>query len=413
MFDEFEKAKILSYYNIALKRIKENHIGLFKDHKKPVMLISEAYPGVWLEHVYDAVLFSKLEPAYLPIAQNTIELFIDNQREDGQLPCFVLDGNKRNGNPQDLIGFSQLQECLSFASLCLEVFKAVAKEEFILKCYASLCLWVDWLCSHRMTLKTGLVEMFVGYDTGHDNSGRLNGMKAPENRLEGGERLNAGVPPAEDDIAPIIAVDLNCNFYATLKALEQMAKMLNMQKAAEEWAEKAKIVKKKLFELCYDKEDAFFYDVDKHGNKRKYLSCTIFHLFMEGVLDQEEDSETIENIYTKHIKNPNAFWTEYPFPSMAVCDPSCVNHQKKNCWGYYSQALIVLRCTLWMDKYHMTDDFDAILEKWITKWTFGNSIMFGQELDPITGEATNCSEWYSSCMLLYIYAVRRLGLLSH
>lgn len=58
--------------------------------KNPVMLISEAYPGVWLEHVYDAVLFSKLEPAYLPIAQNTIELFIDNQREDGQLPCFVL-----------------------------------------------------------------------------------------------------------------------------------------------------------------------------------------------------------------------------------------------------------------------------------------------------------------------------------
>ena len=134
MFDEFEKAKILTYYNAALKRLKENHIGLFKDHKKPVMLISEAYPGVWLEHVYDAVLFSKLEPAYLPIAQNTIELFIDNQREDGQLPCFVLDGNKRNGNPQDLIGFSQLQECVSFASLCLEVCKAVDKEEFIHKC---------------------------------------------------------------------------------------------------------------------------------------------------------------------------------------------------------------------------------------------------------------------------------------
>ena len=51
----------------------------------------------------------------------------------------------------------------------------------------------------------------------------------------------------------------------------------------------------------------------------------------------------------------------------------------------------------------------TLLEKWIDKWTFGNKIMFGQELDPLTGETSDCSEWYSSCMLVYIYAVRRLG----
>ena len=82
-----------------------------------------------------------------------------------------------------------------------------------------------------------------------------------------------------------------------------------------------------------------------------------------------------------------------------------------NSWGYYSQALTMLRCTRWMDFYGKNADFDEILEKWIRKWTFGNKIMFGQELDPLTGENSDSSQWYSSGMLIYIYAVKRLGLL--
>ena len=41
-------------------------------------------------------------------------------------------------------------------------------------------------------------------------------------------------------------------------------------------------------------------------------------------------------------------------------------------------------------------------------------IDLGQRLvpiDPVTGEPTKSSEWYSSCMLAYVYAVRRLGLI--
>ena len=63
-----------------------------------------------------------------------------------------------------------------------------------------------------------------------------------------------------------------------------------------------------------------------------------------------------------------------------------------------------------MDHYGKGKDFDEILEKWVAKWTFGNEIMFGQELHPLTGKPSDSSEWYSSCMLVYIYAVRRLNL---
>ena len=40
--------------------IKEKHIGKLNGADKDIFLIGEAYPGVWLEHVYDSVMYAKL-----------------------------------------------------------------------------------------------------------------------------------------------------------------------------------------------------------------------------------------------------------------------------------------------------------------------------------------------------------------
>ena len=37
-----------------------------------------------------------------------------------------------------------------------------------------------------------------------------------------------------------------------------------------------------------------------------------------------------------------------------------------------------------------------------------DDLKLGQELDPITGIPTKSSEWYSSTMLMYLYATQRL-----
>ena len=57
------------------------------------------------------------------------------------------------------------------------------------------------------------------------------------------------------------------------------------------------------------------------------------------------------------------------------------------------------------------EDSDYILSKWLESWTSHyDTIKFAQEIDPISGEPTKSSEWYSSCMLSYLYGARRLGL---
>lgn len=390
--------------NVIKERLENEHIRKFGE--KELLLISSQYPGLWLEHVYDAVLYAKLDASKVYIAKNTIEVFLEHQI-NGQYPyCLVEDKG------EIIFKYSQIQECVSFLSLAFEVSNMISDVAFDKKVYESGKEWIAWLETNRMTLQKGLIEMFVGYDTGHDNSGRLHGLSCKGKYiLPNGQEANAAVLPENEEVAPVIAVDMNCNFFGDIMALSKFAKKLGRMNEMREWEKKAYHVKSKLFEICYNKEDAFFYDVDKNGNQRKYLSSTIFHLFLEKVLDLEKDKELIEEIYTRHIKNENEFWTNYPFPSMAISDESCRGHQEFNCWGYYTQGLIVLRCIRWMDDYGMQEDFDYICRKWLEAWTnCFESFRLGQELDPVTGQPTKSSEWYSSCMLMYLYAAYRFVL---
>ena len=397
-------------YDAASDRIKNVHIGCFKGMDKPLFLISDQYPGLWMEHVYDSVLYASMEPAYVYLAENAVNLFMDRQTEEGQLPFAVMDGGKR-ASSQSAVCYWQIQECVSFYTLCLEVYRMNHDRAFLEKAYASGKKWDAWLRRYRMTTGRGLIEMFYGYDTGHDNSGRLNGFACHGNYVVDGIPQNAGTLPPDDGITPILAVDMNANFYRNEKSLAEMARLLGKTEEAEAWEASAGEIKAKLFAHCYNEQDAFFYDADRSGNQRKFKSSTIFHLFLEKVLDPEEDTELIGRIYREHIKNPEEFWTPYPFPSMAVNDPSCAGHPTFNCWGYYTQGLIVLRCIRWMDDYGWNSDMDYICEKWLETWTkHFDTIKLAQEIDPITGIPTNSSQWYSSCMLGYIYAARRLGL---
>ena len=410
MLNENIKNRVKAIHDDIIDHIESKHICCFSGREKPLFLISEEYPGVWMEHIYDSVIYARLDPTKSELPKTTLLSFIELQKEDGHLPFAIFDPARLNGKAS---GYSQIQECVSFASLCYETYKITGDAEFLNTAYEACKKWVAWIENNRMTRRRGLVEMFVGFDTGHDHSGRLAGLSCQGNyRLpDKTEEEDASILPPNDNVAPIFAVDMNCNFYGNLKAIAKMARELD-RKEADIYEKKAAEVKKRLIEVCYDENDAFFYDVDKYGNKRKYLSSTIFHLFLENVLTWEEDREMIDRIYSEHIKNPKEFWTEYPFPSMAISDPSLKRNAKGNCWGYFSQGLIALRCTLWMDNYGWSEDFDHLCEKWIEAWTRAyDSFKLGQELDPFTGTPSECSEWYSSCMLFYIYAARRLTLI--
>ena len=390
------------------ERLERIHIGSFRDYEKKVLLISEAYPGVWLEHLYDSVFYAELFPDKLFLAENTVELFCSLQRKNGQLPCYVWDGNRLpHLSREALVGYGQTQECVSFGSLCLKVYEKNQSRSFLSMVYSATQGWVRWLKENRMTQQRGLIEQFVGYDTGHDNSPRGKDLFYPGAMPP---PADAATPPANDRVAPILAVDMNCNYFGNLKALSAMAALLGKDEEAKGYEAEAQEVKQRLFALCFDREDAFFYDVDRNGAKRKMRSCTLFHLFMEGVLDPAEDKALIQELRRRHLEDPEAFATPYPYPSMALNDPCAKEHDPQNSWGYFSQGLLALRSTLWMERYGFCEEHLRLCRQWLKAWTeHYEAVPFGQELDPVTGIPSPCSQYYSSTMLFYLYAARRLN----
>ena len=398
--------QIKEKYDLAVNRIESFHLRNIGGLGGPSFLISTAYPGVWMEHAFDGVCYARLfadrNPDAAQVAMNQMRLFVSNIREDGRLPYVVMDHDLIAQKPQwgkDEVRFTQIQECVSLARLCYEAYELSGDKNFLAECYDACARFDGWLVKHRMTRGTGLIEMFCVFDTGHDNSMRFDG-------IPNGCRDKFGTVPADHKRLPILAPDMNAVFYGDRLALSNMAKELGKTDEAAEWAQKAEETREKIMELLYDPETEFFYDLDADGTKSPVKSISITNVFSEKVVDQA----TFDRIYDRHFKNPEEFATPYPFPSVSYDQASAFPHADKNCWGYFSQALTALRAQRWMDHYGRSADYDEVLRKWVNVYASQTDVLFSQEMDPVTGEVTDCSRWYSSAMLTYIYAVKRLKL---
>ena len=287
-----------------LARIYDHHLRKWAGSAGNVFFISDAYPGVWLEHLYDGVSWADYMPTEHVVSKNHIEIFLDRQTEEGQLPCYIWENET---------GYGWTQECVSVGSVCLEAIQQNPEDEaFLPKCYRSVSAWVNWLSKTHMTRGTGLIEMFCGFDTGHDNSARLDGLKYKGENQKNGKRVPGGIAPDDCDVLPMLAPDMNACFFGNLMSLSKMAELLGKPEEAAEWKDRALDVRKKMFEYLWDAEDQYFYDVDKHGEKRKIRSIFLTNVISEGVMEPALVEETAK----RYLFNENEFWTPYPMPAV-------------------------------------------------------------------------------------------------
>ncbi len=375
----------------VIKEIYDNHIVELYDGSGKVFKISDVYDGVWLEHAYDGVAWVEINSSTPEISLNQVNLFLRGQRSDGQLPYVVSSGRK---------GFAQIQECVPFGLICKLALEQNGEKE-LYEIYTRLKKWDEWLTLSHSDENSRLFT-FCGFDTGHDESKRLDGFGKYTRRYYD----EASVKPNDSDVLPVIMPDMNAVFYGDKKALSEMAKKLGFFDEAAEFEKSAEKLKKEIIELCYDERDDFYYDVDKNGVKRRIKSIGITTLFVSCFFDKEEGVR----FFKKYFTLPKYFGTPYPYPSVAVTDAAFCKNSDGNSWNYFSQGLTMLRSLLWMDKYGLTEYLETNMEKWVTALTIGRGTPFPQELDPFTGVPSICSSYYSSTMLFYLTALKRLGI---
>jgi len=389
-------------WDAALKVLAGN-IRKTPAYPEPVLFEGSTYQGIWQEcGPHESLVYASLRayvsnaaptPDALQTSRNTHMAFFALQRPDGQLPASVKTTET---------GFGQIQMVVPIAATAWELSQILKDQQFLETAYASCSRWDSWLRRYRDTRKTGLVEGFCTYDTGHDNSPRWAGI--PNRCPEADARK---CPPIAS--MPRLCPDLSATVYGARIALASMANALGKASESDRWLADAEKIRRLIIGKLYSPEDAAFYDLDAQNNFVRVRSDVISRVLGEHVLlmSDPRDEAIFNAVWNRQLHNPKAFWALYPLASIAMDDPTFVRPIPRNSWGGASQALTALRTPRWMLHYGKQKEFNQLMRQWC------EAIMrhgeFRQQIDPLTGDFTQPDPGgYSPAALVFLDFAHRL-----
>jgi hypothetical protein len=381
-------------------------------YDKPLLMEGAVYPGAWMEcGPLEALVYANLrkyvplsegQPDPLAVARAEHMAFFAVQKDDGQIPS----SDKLTGET----GFGQIQMVVPIAATAWELIQITHDHETLEATYTACSKWDAWLRRYRDTRKTGLVEGFCTYDTGHDNSPR---WKDIPNRCPNNDAKQC--PPIAT--MPRLCPDLSATVYSARLALAAMAKALGKKDEAARWEQDAETIRKLIIEKLYSPEDAAFYDLDAKNEFVRVRGDLITRVMGEHVLrmDIASDRKIFNDVWERQLHNPKAFWSPFPFPSIAMDDPAFVRPIPRNSWGGASQALTALRAPRWMEHYGKKAEMRTMMTAWVKaireSGEPGGPGEFRQQMDPMTGEFTKKDpSGYSPAALVYLEFVQRLAM---
>ena len=166
----------------AALAVLAGNIHAMPRYPHPVLVEGSVYPGIWQECApQEGLVYGTLSEYVTPsspgasplqVARNNHMAFFAQQHPDGQLPASIkLADPARSDN-----GYGQIQMVVPIAATAWELSQLTGDDELLVAAYTACSRWDAWLRQYRDTRKTGLVEGFCTYDTGHDNSPRWKGI---------------------------------------------------------------------------------------------------------------------------------------------------------------------------------------------------------------------------------------------
>jgi len=366
-------------------RILAGNVQTMPRYDQPVLIEGATYKGIWMEcGPHEALVYRKVRPDVARAAHMT---FFTLQRPDGQLPA---------NNKLTEAGFGQIQMVVPIAATAWELARASGDAALLQAAYDACGRWDAWLVKYRDTRGTGLTEGFCTYDTGHDNSPRWAGIP-PQCPNKDARTFPPGYA------LPRLCPDLSATTYGARQALAEMARALGKTSEADRWTEQAETVRQTILKTLYVAEDAAFYDLDADGKFVRVRSDILSRMCGEHVVDQS----LFDDLWTRQIHNPKAFWTPYPLPSIAADDPAFVRPIPVNSWGGASQALTALRAGRWMEHYGRAAEFAQMMDAWARALVA--DMGFRQQMDPVTGQFTAGEPDYSPAALVMMDYTWRLA----
>lgn len=371
-------------YDRALAILAAN-VRVLPRYDKPVLIEGANYAGIWQEcGPHEALLYRKFRR---DVARHSHLTFFVLQRADGQLPA---------NNKVSEAGFGQIQMVVPMAATAWELARATGDDELLRRAYRACAAWDEWLVRYRNTRGTGLIEGFCTYDTGHDNSPRWAGI--PPQCPNKDARQHAPIATL-----PRLCPDLSATVYGARMAMAAMAKALGKNAEADRWSESAAKIRGLILERLYVAQDAAFYDRDAQNRFVKIRCDILSRMCGEHVPDRA----LFDDLWTRQMHKPGAFWAGWPLPSVALDDPLFVRPIPPNSWGGASQALTALRAGRWFEHYGRAAEFAVMMERWCE--AIQADMTFRQQMDPLTGKFSEGEANYSPTALVMLDYTWRLA----
>ncbi len=290
---ELERMYCTSWFILKANRVH------FDDPRFPYPFTSvnkhHYYNQFFWDSAYQAIAwlwYNRAEPA-----QDELRNFVTNQWRNGMIPyeLFMYPVNGREWMDGDGTSTGMTQPPVIGIALT-EIFKKYGNADYLRFFYEPLLRYEEWLTLYRDLGKRGLSCYLNIWETGWDNSPRLDA--SARNRV---------LDPA------IESADFNAYIYFLRRTILEMAAALG-ETAPERVSLRMEATKRSMNSLMYDAADGFYYDVVA-GTKERIPVKTAAGLI--PLITDIPDNAVRERIVSEYVESEKEFMSGCPVPSVS------------------------------------------------------------------------------------------------
>lgn len=362
-----------------------SHLGkcIQNHHGQAILQEGGVYHGCWLESTgtASAEVLSRFVP---DVAESTMLAFVQYQRSDGLIPFMIT----RDGPV-----YRQIQLVTPPVRSAWHHYRiANPDDSFLTRIEQAYTRYDEWLTGARDTRKTGCIEAFCTFDTGHDLSPRF--WHVPNSPYNGEPDRYDPDNPRLPFVAPDLTAAVACN-------RDYLARIQAERGGDGNWDRAARIMREALLEHCFDTEDRCFYDRDATGSFVRVQSDVL----MRVMACESVSLKLFEELLQTYLLNTRKFYSQIPFTSIALDDPRFFQSSNHNSWAGAVNFLTLLRIPHMFEHYGHTAEFMTAANQAVQ--AFADIRRFSQCLNPWTGEE-GFTELYSPAILAILDYMERL-----
>jgi glycogen debranching enzyme len=325
---------------ILYGNLKVGYSAWAKENYKYISPSRRHYPHQWFwDSCFHAIIATHFD---LDLAKNEIRSLLKGQRADGFIPHIIFWKREialreifrsLESYPTLFPRTSQLIQPPLLAQAIEAIYKKEQKTDFLNEVLPKLVAYYNWLYFNRDIDKDGLISIIAPYESGLDQSSSYDpifGMKNGALLIPtlAGRLVTFRNMISNYNLKKILSADyfnvedvlVNSVYLKNLQVLAKLLNEIDCEETARHFYYLYTNGKESLIKKCYDKKEAFFFDL--HGKDEKVAKVKTIKGLMPLILDLPKG--IAKDLVKKHLANKDEFDLPYPIPSVAANEPSFI-----------------------------------------------------------------------------------------